>query len=76
MPAASKGAAGAPAPAAGPAPMEGAQADQQLHDALYGDPAKLTQPINTVQDKFQLLPAFLKVRRPLGTAPRGQTRWL
>jgi DNA-directed RNA polymerase III subunit RPC2 len=33
-----------------------------LHDALYGDPTKLTAPIKTVEDKFQLLPAFLKVR--------------
>ena len=31
-------------------------------EALLGDPSKLTQPIKTVEDKFQLLPAFLKVR--------------
>lgn len=31
-------------------------------EALFGDPSKLTQPIKTVEDKFQLLPAFLKVR--------------
>lgn len=50
--------------AAGGAAMDGGPwEDQQLHDALYSDPAKLTQPINTVEDKFQLLPAFLKVRR-------------
>ena len=35
--------------------------DPQLHDALLGDPAKLTEPIKRVEDKFQLLPAFLKV---------------
>lgn len=31
-------------------------------EALFCDPSKLTQPIKTVEDKFQLLPAFLKVR--------------
>ena len=35
--------------------------DPQLHDALLSDPAKLTQPIKRVEDKYQLLPAFLKV---------------
>jgi hypothetical protein len=30
--------------------------------ALTADPAKLTAPIRSVQDKFELLPAFLKVR--------------
>lgn len=29
---------------------------------LYEDPSKLTEPIKTVQDKYRLLPAFLKVR--------------
>lgn len=43
------------------APMFG---DPQLHDALLGDPAKLTEPIKRVEDKFQLLPAFLKVQQP------------
>lgn len=38
------------------------QDDGGLHQALHGDPSKLTQPIKTVQDKFQLLPAFLQVR--------------
>jgi DNA-directed RNA polymerase III subunit RPC2 len=38
------------------------QDDGGLHQALHGDPAKLTQPIKSVQDKFQLLPAFLQVR--------------
>jgi hypothetical protein len=37
--------------------------DPQLHDALLGDPAKLTEPIKRVEDKYQLLPAFLKVCR-------------
>ena len=36
--------------------------DPQLHDALLGDPAKLTEPIKRVEDKYQLLPAFLKAR--------------
>eukprot|EP00955_Chlamydomonas_euryale_P015763 168655-Chlamydomonas_euryale.AAC.2 len=31
-------------------------------DALTGDPSKLTAPIKRVEDKFQLLPAFLQVR--------------
>ena len=35
--------------------------DPQLHNALLGDPAKLTEPIKRVEDKYQLLPAFLKV---------------
>ena len=30
--------------------------------ALTADPTKLTAPIRSVQDKFELLPAFLKVR--------------
>jgi hypothetical protein len=33
-----------------------------VHELLMGDPSKLTAPIKTVKDKFQLLPAFLKVR--------------
>lgn len=31
------------------------------HDALQ-EPSKLTEPIKTVKDKYELLPAFLKVR--------------
>jgi DNA-directed RNA polymerase III subunit RPC2 len=31
-------------------------------DSLNADPSKLSHPIKTVEDKFQLLPAFLKVR--------------
>lgn len=42
--------------------LAGEPSKQQLHDALFGDPANLTAPINTVEDKFQLLPAFIKVR--------------
>ncbi len=42
--------------------------DPQLHDALLGDPAKLTDPIKRVEDKFQLLPAFLKVASPMTAA--------
>ena len=33
-----------------------------MENAMLGDPSKLNQPIKTVDDKFQLLPAFLKVR--------------
>ena len=32
-----------------------------LEDVLYSDPSKLTEPIKDVQDKWKLLPAFLKV---------------
>lgn len=31
-------------------------------DVLHKDPKKLTSPIKTVEDKYELLPAFLKVR--------------
>ena len=31
-------------------------------DCLQGDPATLNAPIKTLKDKFELLPAFLKVR--------------
>ncbi len=44
---------------AGSAPIE---QDTALHNALHGDPSKLTAPIKRVEDKFQLLPAFLQVR--------------
>ena len=36
--------------------------DGSLPDCLTGDPAKLSAPIKTLEDKFALLPAFLKVR--------------
>jgi DNA-directed RNA polymerase III subunit RPC2 len=36
--------------------------DAAMQDLLSGDPAQLTAPIKTVQDKFKLLPAFLKIR--------------
>ena len=36
--------------------------DGPLHESLHGDPSKLTAPIKRVEDKFQLLPAFLQVR--------------
>ena len=37
---------------------------EALEDGLDSlmDPAKLTKPIKTVKDKYELLPAFLKVR--------------
>ena len=31
-------------------------------ECLTSDPSKLTHPIGTVRDKFELLPAFLRVR--------------
>lgn len=31
-------------------------------DVLRKDPKRLTSPIKTVEDKYELLPAFLKVR--------------
>lgn len=33
-----------------------------LHDVLHGDPSKLHLPVKYIQDKVQLLPAFLAVR--------------
>jgi len=36
--------------------------DDGVMEALASDPSKLTEPIKRVEDKFQLLPAFLKVR--------------
>lgn len=36
--------------------------DDGLHTALHGDPSKLTAPIKQVQQKYELLPAFLRVR--------------
>ena len=36
--------------------------DGDVEDCLSGDPAKLAAPIKTLKDKFELLPAFLKVR--------------
>ncbi|GAQ79190.1 DNA-directed RNA polymerase III subunit 2 [Klebsormidium nitens] len=38
-----------------------AASDKELERVLY-DPQKLTQPIKSAVDKFELLPAFLKVR--------------
>ena len=32
-----------------------------VHEALLADPSKLTHPIKEVADKYELLPAFLKV---------------
>ena len=45
-------------PKAGVEPME---TTEDVMAAL-SDPSKLTKPIKTVQDKYELLPAFLKVR--------------
>lgn len=42
-------------------PVKGQDTDA-LMEALSVDPYKLSQPIKSVEDKFQLLPAFLKVR--------------
>ena len=42
--------------------LGGAELQNGVHEVLQGDPRKLTMPIKTVQDKYELLPAFLKVR--------------
>lgn len=34
----------------------------EVLEGLASDPNRLTEPIKRVEDKFQLLPAFLKVR--------------
>ena len=39
-----------------------ANANNAVEQVLLKDPKKLTSPIKTVQDKYELLPAFLKVR--------------
>ena len=39
--------------------------------ALAADPSKLTAPIATVKDKYELLPAFLQVRRGGEVERRG-----
>ena len=36
--------------------------EEALENCLHGDPAKLTAPIGTIKDKYELLPAFLKGR--------------
>lgn len=36
--------------------------DSSVEDLLRKDPSKLTEPIKELEDKFQLLPAFLKVQ--------------
>jgi hypothetical protein len=51
-------------PGPGSAGLAAVGGDEALAQALFGDPTKLTEPIKTVQDKFALLPAFLKVRLP------------
>jgi hypothetical protein len=48
------------APPAGPSNAGGG--GSSLDDVLYGDPSKLTEPIKTIENKYELLPAFLKVR--------------
>lgn len=55
---------GLPAAAAEAASAEHAAAvgTDEVLAALQEDPSKLCQPIKRITDKFQLLPAFLKVR--------------
>ena len=48
-----------PEPEANGDQLEGYSTVEHL---LHKDPKKLTRPIKTVQDKYELLPAFLKVR--------------
>ena len=38
------------------------EAADAAHKVLLKDPKKLTAPIKTVEEKYELLPAFLKVR--------------
>ena len=45
-----------------PAALAGPFASSVDDECLTADPAKLTAPIKSVEDKFELLPAFLKVR--------------
>ena len=40
----------------------GALAESDPMECLTRDPTKMTAPIGTLEDKFELLPAFLKVR--------------
>ena len=40
--------------------LDGAELQNGLHEVLQGDPSKLTLPIKAVQEKYELLPAFLK----------------
>ena len=39
-----------------------ADPENEANQVLLKDPTKLTSPIKTVEDKYELLPAFLKVR--------------
>lgn len=39
-----------------------ADPENEANQVLLKDPTKLTSPIKTVKDKYELLPAFLKVR--------------
>lgn len=39
-----------------------ADPENETNQVLLKDPRKLTSPIKTVEDKYELLPAFLKVR--------------
>lgn len=48
-----------------PEPQEAngvADPEGEANQVLLKDPRKLTSPIKTVKDKYELLPAFLKVR--------------
>lgn len=42
----------------------GSTYENGVHEALLGEPSKLTHPIKDVKDKYELLPAFLKVPVP------------
>ena len=56
--------------------LDGAELQNGVHEVLQGDPRKLTMPIKTVQDKYELLPAFLKVKAPALTWVHTISRWL
>jgi hypothetical protein len=40
--------------------LDGAELQNGLFEVLQGNPSKLTLPVKAVQDKYELLPAFLK----------------
>lgn len=44
-----------------------------VEDLLLKDPKKLTQPIKDIKEKYELLPAFLKVSRSFC---RAETSWI
>jgi DNA-directed RNA polymerase beta subunit len=48
--------------AGGGSPTKGGAKEESVDELLEKDPIQLSAPIPTVKDKYELLPAFLKVR--------------